>query len=224
MTKLSRAAVSLKMAEVGFVPVFYHGDFEVAKNVLKACYEGGARVFEFTNRNAFAHEVFGALKKYVNTELPEMLLGVGSVVDAGTTALYLQLDADFVVSPVLLEEMAKTCNRRGVLWSPGCSSLSEMLKATELGAEIVKAFPAGQLGGPAFVKAVKAPCPWLQIMPTGGVAPTEENLQAWFDAGVTCVGMGSKMIPKEIIANKEYSSLSKKVAQVVEIIKKVRKS
>lgn len=224
MAKSSRAATSLSIVAAGFIPVFYHQNFELAKNVLKACYEGGARAFEFTNRNAFAHEVFGELKKYVNIELPEMLLGVGSVVDAGTTALYLQLDADFVVSPAVDEEMAKVCNRRGALWAPGCGSLSEMLRAAELGAEIVKAFPAGQLGGPDFVKAVKAPCPWLQIMPTGGVAPTQENLQAWFNAGVSCVGIGSKLISQEIIDKQAYESLSQRVAQVVEIIQKIRKA
>ena len=222
MAKYTRIEVVQRMAEVGFVPVFYHPDIEVAKEVLKACYDGGCTVFEFTNRDALAHEVFNALKKYVVEELPGMILWVGSVIDAATSALYIQLDADFVVSPVLSEEMAKVCNRRKILWVPGCGTLTEMLQGLELGAEVVKAFPAGQLGGPAFVKAVKAPCPWLSIMPTGGVSPDEDNLRAWFDAGVTCVGMGSKMIPKDLIQQKDFQSLTQKVQEVVNIIQRIR--
>src|SRR5690606_24165713 len=140
----------------------------------------GIRVFEFTNRGDYAHEVFTVLNKYAAQTLPEMILGVGSVVDAGTTSLYIQLGANFIVSPILNEDMAKVCNRRKVMWSPGCGSLSEINKAEELGAEVVKIFPGSEVGGPSFVKAVKGPCPWTNIMPTGGVTPTEDNLKGWF--------------------------------------------
>lgn len=222
MAKFTRIEVAQKMAENGFIPVFFHADLEIAREVLKACYEGGCRVFEFTNRDALAHETFNELKKYAVRELPEMVLGVGTVIDAPTAALYMQLDADFVVSPMISEEMAKVCNRRKVLWIPGCATLTEMLYGLELGAEIVKAFPAGQLGGPAFIKAVKAPCPWLSIMPTGGVSPDEANLRGWFEAGVTCVGMGSQMIPQEIIKNRDFAALTQKVKEVVDLIQKIR--
>jgi 2-dehydro-3-deoxyphosphogluconate aldolase / (4S)-4-hydroxy-2-oxoglutarate aldolase len=157
MARFTRIQVALKMAETGMIPVFYHKDIEICKKVVKACYEGGVRVFEFTNRGDFAHEVFTELNKYAAKELPEMILGVGSIVEAGTTSLYIQLGANFIVSPVLNEDMAKVCNRRKISWSPGCGSVSEISKAEELGAEIVKIFPGSQVGGPKFVEAVKGP-------------------------------------------------------------------
>jgi len=222
MARFTRIQVALKMAETGIIPVFYHKDPEVCKNVLKACYDGGVRVFEFTNRGDFAHEIFTALNKYAEKELPEMMLGIGSVVDAGTASLYIQLGTNFVVSPVLKEEMAIVCNRRKILWSPGCGSLSEISRAEELGAEIVKIFPAEQVGGPKFVANIKGPCPWTSIMPTGGVEPTEENLSAWFKAGVTCVGMGSQLITREILETQNYQKLSAVVDNVLKIILKYK--
>ena len=223
MARFSRIEVALTMKETGMIPVFYHSQIETVKQVLKACYDGGVRVFEFTNRGDFAHEVFAELNKWVARELPEMILGVGSVVDAGTASLYIQLGANFVVSPVLKEEMAIVCNRRKIAWSPGCGSLNDISRAEELGAEIVKIFPGSSVGGPKFVAAIKGPCPWTSIMPTGGVEPTEENLKAWFDAGVTCVGMGSNLFPKEVIAAKDWEKITELCRQALDIIKKVRK-
>jgi len=223
MARFTRIQVATKMAETGMIPVFYHKDTEICKKVLKACYEGGVKVFEFTNRGDFAHEVFAELNKFAAKELPEMILGVGSVVDAGTTSLYIQMGTCFVVSPVLNEDMAKVCNRRKVLWSPGCGSVSEISKAEELGAEIVKIFPGSQVGGPKFVEAVKGPLPWSSIMPTGGVDTSEENLAAWFKAGATCVGMGSQLVTKEIIEKGDYQKLTDECKKVLEIIKKYKK-
>lgn len=223
MARFSRIEVVLKMKETGMVPVFFNKDLDVCKEVIKACYEGGVRVFEFTNRGDFAHEVFSELNKYAEKETPELIMGVGSIVDAGTASLYMQLGANFIVSPVLNPDMAKVCNRRKVSWSPGCGSLSEISYAEELGAEVVKIFPGTQVGGPAFVKAVRAPHPWTSIMPTGGVAPTEENLGAWFDAGVHCVGMGSKLMTKDIIAQKDYDGLKSKVKEAMQIIEGLKK-
>lgn len=223
MARFTRIQVLSKMHETGMVPVFFHKDIEVAKQVLKASYDGGVRVFEFTNRGDYAHEVFGALNKYAEAELPEMILGIGSVVDAGTASLYIQLGANFIVSPVLSADMAKVCNRRKISWSPGCGSLSEISYAEELGADIVKIFPATQVGGPAFVKGVKGPCPWSSIMPTGGVSPTEENLKGWFDAGVACVGMGSQLITKDIIQESNYALLQERTQQAMDIIRNLRK-
>lgn len=222
MARFTRIETATTMMETGIVPVFYHNDLETAKQVLKACYEGGIRAFEFTNRGDFAHEVFAGLNKYAGRELPEMILGVGSVMDAGTASLYLQLGANFVVSPVLKQDMAVVCNRRKVLWSPGCGSLTEISRAEELGAEIVKIFPAAQVGGPAFVKAVTGPCPWTRIMPTGGVVPTEENLRPWFEAGVACVGMGSKLVTKELLKNRNFEMLTQKCRQALNIVRIVR--
>lgn len=210
------------MKATGIVPVFYHKDLEVCKQVIKACYEGGARVFEFTNRGDFAHEVFGELNRYVNENFEEMILGVGSILDPGTTALYLQLGANFIVSPIVNAEMAKTCNRRKVAWMPGCGSVTEISFAEELGAEVVKIFPGSQVGGPSFVKAVKGPLPWASIMPTGGVSPTKENLEEWFAAGVHCVGIGSKLFLKKEDGTFDEHAITKKVSEAIKIVQNLR--
>tara|TARA_R110002096_G_scaffold428500_2_gene640281 strand:+ start:1375 stop:2163 length:789 start_codon:yes stop_codon:yes gene_type:complete len=221
MSQYTRIEVAQAMKETGLVPLFFHRDIEISKKVLKACYEGGARLMEFTARGDFAHEVFGALTKYAIEELPGMIMGVGSVTDAAQASLYMSLGANFVVTPVLREDIAMVCNRRKVLWSPGCGTLIEITKAEELGCEIVKLFP-GDIYGSQFVKGIKGPQPWTSIMPTGGVSPTEENLKGWFDAGVTCVGMGSKLISREIIATKDYKKLEQDVRKTLDIIKEVR--
>ncbi len=222
MARFSRIEVTLKMKETGIVPVFFHKDIDTCKQVLKACYDGGARLFEFTNRGDRAHLVFEQLITWAEKETPEMILGVGSVVDTGTTSLYIQLGANFIVSPVLNEEMAKVCNRRKIAWSPGCGSLSEISRAEELGAEVVKIFPGSQVGGPGFVKAILGPCPWTSIMPTGGVSPDEENLKAWFAAGVHCVGMGSKLMVKDASGNFDYPAIEQKMRNALDIVKNIR--
>ena len=209
------------MEETGLVPLFFHSDLDVAKNVLKAVYNGGARLLEFTSRGDFAHEIFGELNKFAAKELPEMILGVGSVTDAASASLFMALGANFVVTPVYREDIAIVCNRRKVLWSPGCGSLTEIAKAEEMGAEIIKVFPGSTLG-PDFVSAIKGPCPWTSIMPTGGVSAERENLEAWFGAGVTCVGMGSQLITKEYLKNKDYAGLEAHVKTTVELIKSIR--
>jgi 2-dehydro-3-deoxyphosphogluconate aldolase/(4S)-4-hydroxy-2-oxoglutarate aldolase len=211
----------MKMAEKKLVPVFYHSDPGICKEVIRASYEGGARLFEFTNRGDFAHEVFGEINKWASKKAPEMMLGVGSVVEAATASLYMQLGACFIVSPLLNEEMARCCNRRKTLWIPGCGTLSEIGRAEELGAEIVKIFPGSSVGGPDFVKAIKGPCPWSAIMPTGGVEPTEENLSAWFKAGVTCVGMGSNLFPSSVIREGKWDEITERVKECTAIIEKI---
>lgn len=221
MARFSRIKVATVMEETGLVPLFYHKNLDTCKEVLTACYKGGARILEFTNRGDFAHEVFGELNKFAEKELPEMILGVGSVTDAGTASLYMQLGANFVVTPVLREDIGIVCNRRKVLWSPGCGSLSEIARAEELGAEIVKLFPGSQLG-PGFVSAITAPCPWTSIMPTGGVTAEKENLEGWFNAGVTCVGMGSQLVTKEFLATKDFAGLEKHVRNTLELINSIR--
>ena len=222
MAQFSRIEVAQVMKETGMVPLFFNNDIEISKKVLKACYDGGARLMEFTARGDFAHEVFGELTKYAIAELPGMIMGVGSVTDAGQASLYMSLGANFIVTPVLREDIAIVCNRKKVLWSPGCGSLTEITKAEELGCEVVKLFPGG-IYGPNFVKGIKGPQPWTSIMPTGGVSPTKENLSGWFDAGVTCVGMGSKLVSKDIIANQDYARLEQDVKNALAIIKEVRK-
>ena len=222
MAQYSRIEVAGVMKETGMVPLFYHPDIELGKKVLKACYDGGARLMEFTARGDFAFEIFGALNKYALSELPGMIMGVGSITDAGAASLYMQLGANFIVTPSLREDIALVCNRRKVLWSPGCGSLTEINRAEELGCEIVKLFP-GSTYGPGFVKAIRGPQPWTNVMPTGGVSTEESNLRGWFDAGVTCVGMGSQLISKEVIAKQDYKGLEKAVKEALQTIQKLKK-
>lgn len=221
MARFSRIEVANVMRKSGMVPLFYNPDIELGKKVLKACYDGGARLIEFTARGDYAFEVFSELNKYAIKELPEMIMGVGSITDAGAASMYMQMGANFIVTPSLREDIAIACNRRKVLWSPGCGSLTEINKAEELGCEIVKLFP-GSIYGPEFVKAIKGPQPWTSIMPTGGVSTEESNLKDWFDAGVTCVGMGSKLISKELLENQDFIGLENKVAETLATIKKLR--
>lgn len=222
MAKFSRLKVYQTIEETGIVPVFYHADSEVAKKVVKACYDGGIRVFEFTNRGDFAHEVFSELVKWADTVCPEMILGIGSIVDAPTAALYIQLGTNFVVGPLLNPDIFKVCNRRQIAYSPGCATTSEIGLAQELGAEIVKLFPGGNVGGPSFVKNIKGPMPWSRIMVTGGVEPTEENLSAWFKSGVTAVGMGSNLFPKEVMNAGEWSKITELSEKSLTIIRKYK--
>ena len=223
MSKYKRLEVLNRIIDAGMVPLYYNSDLEVMKKVIKACYDGGATIFEFTNRGDFAHEVFKELNKWVIKEYPEMILGVGSVVDAGTCSIYIQLGTHFIVSPLLNSDMAKICNRRKVAWIPGCGSVSEIGMAEELGAEIVKVYPANTLGGAKFIKNILAPCPWSQLMPSGGVEAEYDNLKSWFDAGACCVGIGSALFSKEMIKKGDFSALEEKVREVISMIKKIKK-
>lgn len=222
MAKFNKIQVLTAMSKTGMVPVFYHKDADVAKNVVKACYDGGVRTFEFTNRGDFAHEVFAEVVKFAAKECPEMIMGIGSIVDPATAALYLQLGANFVVGPLFNPEVAKICNRRLVPYSPGCGSVSEIGFAQEAGCDLCKIFPAGNVGGPSFVKNVKGPMPWAMLMVTGAVEPTEENLSAWIKAGVTCVGMGSNLFPSDVIAAKEWDKIADLCRKALAIIEKIR--
>jgi 2-dehydro-3-deoxyphosphogluconate aldolase/(4S)-4-hydroxy-2-oxoglutarate aldolase len=220
--KFSKIQVMTAMKETGIVPVFYNGSLEVSKNVLKACYDGGIRAFEFTNRGDFAHEVFGELVKYAAKECPEMILGIGSIVDAPTAVLYIQLGANFIVGPLFNPEIAKVANRRLIPYAPGCGSVSEVGFAQEMGCDICKVFP-GDVLGTGFVKGLKAPMPWSNLMVTGGVKPEEANLKGWFDAGVTCVGMGSNLFPADMIKNSDWAGITKLCSDALAIVKNIRK-
>jgi 2-dehydro-3-deoxyphosphogluconate aldolase/(4S)-4-hydroxy-2-oxoglutarate aldolase len=221
MAKYSRLHVLNTLIETGLVPLFYNGDIEVATNIVQACIDGGARTIEFTNRGDQAHIIFGELiRRFEDND--DIILGVGSVIDQGTTSLYLQLGANFVVSPILDPEMVRICNRRKVACSPGCGTVSDISQAEELGVEIVKIFPGSQLGGAGFVKAVRGPMRWTRIIPTGGVSPTKENIYGWIQAGAACVGMGSKLITKEAVAAGDYASITANVRQVLAWIKEAR--
>lgn len=216
MARFDKLAVLAKMGEAPIVPVFYHKDVKTACAVVKACYDGGIRAFEFTNRGDFAHEVFREVVKYAALECPEMAIGVGSVVEPGTASLYMQLGACFVVGPLFNPDVARVCNRRGVPYTPGCGTVSEVGAAQEGGCDLCKVFP-GDVLGPKFVKGLLAPMPWSKLMVTGGVEPTEENLKSWFAAGVYCVGMGSKLFPKDRVAASDWAYVTEKCRESLAI-------
>lgn len=218
---MDRLATYQTITGSGLVPLFYHPAPQMAFEVAVACYRGGAKVLEFTNRGHFAHEVFAELRKRTLRELPGLLLGVGSVQDAGSAALYLQMGADFVITPLLREDVILTCNRRKVAIIPGVSTSSEIGRAEELGCELVKIAP-GEVLGPQFLKAHRAPCPWTRAMISGGVSPDEANLRGWFEAGAACVGIGSKLISSEILEKKDWLRLEEKVQEVCRIIQTIR--
>ncbi|HVN57487.1 MAG TPA: bifunctional 4-hydroxy-2-oxoglutarate aldolase/2-dehydro-3-deoxy-phosphogluconate aldolase [Bacteroidales bacterium] len=222
MAKYSRIDVILRIREAGIVPIFYHRDPDICKGVIKSCFDAGLKVFEFTNRGDFAHELFSDLIKWAEKQVPGMIMGAGTIIDPATAALYIQTGANFIVSPIMNTEMAKVCNRRKILWIPGCGSLSEISQAEESGAEIVKIFPGLAAGGPDFIRAVKGPCPWSSIMPTGGVEPTMENMGEWFSAGATCVGIGSNLFTKDLVTAKDWKRLTKRVAAAVKMVKMLK--
>jgi 2-dehydro-3-deoxyphosphogluconate aldolase/(4S)-4-hydroxy-2-oxoglutarate aldolase len=218
---MDRIKVVSKMQEQGMVPLFFHSDVEVCKKVVKACYDGGARLLEFTNRGVFAHEIFAELSKYCRKELPGMYLGIGSITDAASASIYMLNGAAFVVTPALRKDIAISCNRRKIAFMPGCGSLTEIGEAEELGCEVVKLFP-GSTYGPNFIKSIRGPQPWTMVMPTGGVSPEEDNLRGWFSAGAICVGMGSKLLSKDLIDNENYLEITKKVKDTLALIQTIR--
>lgn len=220
MSNFSNTAIVQAMKASGMIPVFFNPDVEVAKAVLDASYKGGVRVFEFTNRGENAFEVFGQLVKHVE-KYPDLMLGIGTVMNTEVTKKYIGAGAHFIVSPVLKPEMAPVCQQAGKLWIPGCATLTEIVNAKDLGAQVIKIFP-GSVLGPGFVSSVMPVVPGLQLMPTGGVEPTEQNLSAWFKAGVVCVGMGSQLFTKETLETKNWIKLEQSVADALAIIKKVR--
>ena len=217
-----RVSVLQALETQGVCPVFYHPDPEVCLNVIRASARGGAKVVEFTNRGDFACDLFGEIARELQRTDPEVILGVGSVVDAGTASLYLNRGARFVVSPCLVEEVARICNRRMTVYMPGCGSVTEIGQAHELGCEIVKLFPGASVGGPDFVKAVLGPMPWTRIMPTGGVDPDEASLTRWFGAGIAACGMGSKLVTDAAVKAGDWAGVETQVRQTVEAIRTFR--
>lgn len=221
MPTFSSSSIQQGMRSSGMIPVFFHPDIEIAKAVLDASYKGGVRVFELTNRGENAFQVFTQLLAHAQ-KYPDLMLGIGTIMNATNTQKYIDAGAHFIVSPILKPEMAPVCHQQDKLWIPGCATLTEIVTAKDLGATIIKIFP-GSVLGPGFVSAVMPVVPGLQLMPTGGVEPTETNLSAWFKAGVVCVGMGSQLFTKEILETMNWSLLQQRVAETFEIIRKVKK-
>lgn len=224
MARFYRLKTLTTMESIGLIPVFYNSDVEISKKIVRACAQGGAVCIEMTNRGDGAIDIFRELELYCKKELPEVILGTGSIVDAPTAAAFINQGSNFIVGPVIDEETAILCNKRKIPYSPGCGSATEIQKAHALGVEFCKLFPGAQVGGPSFVKAMKGPCPWTSIMPTGGVSATEESINSWFTAGVACVGMGSNLITKEALKNNDYSQITSEVKRVIALIKNIRES
>jgi len=223
MAAKDRMAVLSAMMEQSIIPVFYDPDVEVCRNVIQACAHGGAKCVEFTNRGDFAAHAFLDVTRHFAAADPSVIMGVGSVVDAPTAALYIANGARFVVGPLLNAEVARLCNRRGIPYSPGCGSATEIGDAQELGCEIVKVFPGGSVGGPEFVRSVMAPMPWTRIMPTGGVDPSEESLRKWFGAGIVACGIGSNLITRELLKAKDYAGIERKVREAIELAARIKR-
>lgn len=218
MARFTRLETLVLMLRQGFVPLFHHADVGTALGVISALRDGGARVIEFTHRGDGAHEVFAALEREARERAPEIVLGAGSVTDAATASLYLNLGASFVVSPTMDEQVAVTCNRRKIPYLPGCATPTEVAWAERSGAEIVKIFPGEAAGGPDLVRSILAPSPWSRLMPSGGVAPTRESLAGWFDAGAACVGLGSGLMPADEVAAGDWHGISQRVREVAALV------
>jgi len=223
MARFSRMKVLNAMYDISLVPVFYHADIETARNVAAAVSRGGCKLLEFVNRGDHAFEVFSALEAHFRKEDPDLILGAGTVMDPYTASLYINAGANFIVGPTLNPEVARICNRRKIPYSPGCGSATEISLAEELGCEICKVFPAGEVGGPKFVSSVLGPMPWASLMPTGGVDPTAESIGSWIHAGVVALGMGSKLITAEAIKAKDWKGIEEKVRATLELVNEAKK-
>lgn len=221
MARFSKYDVIGKIMEIGLIPIFYEGEIEIAKKIAQACYNGGAKVIEFANRGNFAHQVFIELEKWAAIKLPDLILGAGSVIDPATAALYINNGANFIVGPIFNLEVAKICNRRKIVYSPGCGTVSEISEAEEIGLDIIKIFPCGAVG-PNFIREILGPCPWVRLMPTGGVNATRESVNEWIKGGAACLGIGSKLIRKSMVKSGNFEGITKKTEQVIWWIKEAR--
>jgi 2-dehydro-3-deoxyphosphogluconate aldolase/(4S)-4-hydroxy-2-oxoglutarate aldolase len=216
----SNEQIVTRMKELGLVPLFTHDDINTAQQVIEAAYRGGVRVFEFTNRKKNSFEVFQAMLAYCK-KFPDLMLGIGTVMDGPTTKKFIDAGAHFIISPILKLEMAEVCRAHDILWMPGCATLTEIVTAKEHGAQVIKVFP-GSVLGPNFVSSIMPVVPDLQLMITGGVEPNEKNLGAWFKAGAMSVGMGSQLFTKEILEKKDWKALEKSVSDILHIIRSLR--
>ncbi len=223
MAQFSRLEVTQIILDTKIVPLFYCGEVDKAIEVIKACLKGGARTIEFTNRGEMAYEVFRELVQYFAKNDPSAILGIGSIIDAPTAALFMASGANFIVGPSLNAEISRLCNRRKVLYIPGCATETEISNAEELGAEICKIFPGDAAGGPGFIKAVMAPCPWHRLLPTGGVDATEESISEWIKAGAAAVGLGSKLITAQDLKDQNYAAITERTAKCIQWANNVRK-
>ncbi len=220
MSQGTNEIVIYRMENTGLIPVFYHPDSETCKSILNTAYKSGIQVFEFTNRGPNALEIFRELVDF-SKDFKSFHLGIGTIFSIEEAEKFIKAGAEFVVSPALLPELGKYCSENNSIWIPGCGSITEIYRAHELGAPVVKIFPGNVLGS-GFVKAAKAVMPEVRMMPTGGVKPSIDSLSSWFQAGVSCVGMGSQLIPKAIIEQKAFAELEALFTDTLVMIKAIR--
>lgn len=222
MARFSRLEVLGELLRTGILPLFYEPDPLIARKVLEACLQGGARLVEFTNRGDFAWRTFSEMEINMAQENSPTIFGVGTIDDAPTAALYIANGANFIVGPTFNVEVARLCNRRKIAYFPGCTTLTEIATAEEWGVEICKIFPGQEMGGPRFIKSVHGPRPWSRLMPTGGVKPDQENLTSWFKAGACAVGMGSQLFNKQRIQSGDYESITRDLQNSIAWIEQAR--
>ena len=214
----------LQLATVqGLLPPFNHPDEKTAKQILDAIYAGGLRIIEYTNRSTNAPDVFASLVAYAAKNLPELVIGVGTIMNAKQAKQFHKAGARFIVAPTLNLEVGVYCAKHDLLWCPGAGTATEVIQAHDWGASLVKLFPA-EILGPAFVRALKGPCPWTKVMPSGGVTLDEKNLEEWFNSGVECVAIGSQLFSKEIMKDGNMALLEERIAWLLSAIKKIRNS
>ena len=206
----------------GVVPVFNDADVDITKQVARCIVAGGLSTFEFTNRGEDALEVFAEFITWAGVELPDLIVGVGTVTEPVAAEQAIDLGAGFVFAPSLSSAVAAVCSSRDVPYVPGCGTVTEIQTAYELGCHMVKLFPADSLGGPAFLNAVRAPCPWVRAIPTGGVEPTVASMEPWFDAGAPAVGIGSKLLPKDLVAAGDWDAIEQRIAAAVAAVEQAR--
>ena len=210
-----------EILDLGLLPVFYNKDIKIAENIVKACVDGGAKVIEFTNRGDLAYEVFNELVKWSKKELPDVILGAGTILDQATADLFINCGVNFIVGPIFNPDIAKICNRRKIVYIPGCMTPSEISTAEEEGVDIVKVFP-GSVVGPEFIKAILGPCPWFRLMPSGGVEVNRQDISSWIRAGAATLNIGSNLIQKDLVKIGDFNGITKLVEQCIGWIKETR--
>ncbi|MBN7816698.1 beta/alpha barrel domain-containing protein [Algoriphagus pacificus] len=210
-----------RMYGAGVMPIFFNPDESKCLKMLEMAYEGGVRVIEMVDRGAEAKSIFPAIRKAAD-QMPDLYLGVGTIYHPAQAEVFLDMGAEFIVAPVMNPKLGEYCKNLDIPWIPGCGSVSEVFFAQELGAELVKIYPANILGA-EFVKAVHAVLPNIELIPTGGVEPTAESLSYWFDSGVCCVGMGSQLFRKDLIQKGDFEKIKEMIQTTMDLIDSIKK-
>ena len=210
-----------RIPEQGILPLYFYKDLEVSIEVLRALYKAGIRMVEYTNRGEAALQNFKKMREVRDTEMKDMYLGIGTIKNSHAAETYIEAGADFIICPGLVEEVATVADKNKILWVPGCMTPSEIIRAENMGAKMIKLFP-GNILGPEFMSAIKALFPYLLFMPTGGVSLDKENIAAWFKAGVSAVGMGSKLISKQLLEEKNYAKIEELTKEAMSIVKSLK--